>query len=384
MKLFLVAIMTDNHSNPLQMRSKILFVTGTLGVLLSLSLVSGLIWRQGETLSQSEAALKKRGQEGTLVRAVSAKKAPLSRPVELVGEAHPYATVTLYAKISGYLKEIKVDKGDQVEPDQIIAIIDSPELNRQYAGALADAANKRALAARQRFLLKTGAVSPQTEETADTAAQVQEENAAALGAQKAYEMMRAPFAGTVTARFADPGALVQSATSSQTAALPVVTISDSGRLRVYVYPDQRTATLVRIGDPVSVADATRPDIKVPATVTRTSGELDPKTRTLLVEIEVDNRDRKILAGSFVNVTLFVSAPPSVEIPASSLVIRGNKSMVGILTNEDKVTFREVGVWETDGRIVRLLTGVTEGERVILASGEAIGEGQKVRPVIVDF
>ena len=146
---------------------------------------------------------------------------------------------------------------------------------------MADARNKRADAERSRALLKTGAVSEQSHERTEALAEVAEKTAAALRAQKDYEIIRAPFSGTVTARFADPGALLQGATTAQTGALPVVTISDSDRLRVYVYPDQKIASMIRVGDPAEVVDPTKPDAKISGKVARTSGELDPKTCTLL-------------------------------------------------------------------------------------------------------
>ena len=110
--------------------------------------------------------------------------------------------------------------------------------------------------------------------------------------RKTMQVMRAPFDGIITARYADPGALVQAATSAQTTALPVVALSQTDRLRVYVYPDQKTASSVQMGDKAEVSDVTRPETKLSATVSRTTGELDVKTRTLLVEIELGQSRRE--------------------------------------------------------------------------------------------
>lgn len=374
--------MPETHSEQSRKHSGLLLFAGVAGVVSSLTLVAVLIWRQDAAMLLAKSALDQRVREGRSVRVIPAAKASEVRPVVLTGEARPYANVTLYAKISGYLKEIKVDKGDEVAPDQLIAVIESPELNRQYAAAQADARNKRLDAKRAAYLMASGSISAQSAETIETTAKVAEENAAALKAQKDYEVLRAPFAGTITARYADPGALVQNAATSQTNALPLVALSDTKRLRVYIYPDQKTASSVRVGDPVEVADVARPDSRISATVTRTSGELDPKTRTLLVEIDVDNRDGRFLAGSFVQVTLFIRSPGSVEIPAASLVIQGNKTMVAIVTKDDRVTLRDVNIVESDGRIVRILSGLTEGEHVIVNPGGSIEEGEKVRPIVV--
>jgi membrane fusion protein, multidrug efflux system len=371
--------MSDTQSGTAEKRRRRLFLGGALAVLVSLILLSGLIWRDEVRLRHEEKSRKDSLAHGPKVRVAKAKKAPEVKPVVLVGEAFPYANVTLYAKISGYLQEIRVDKGDQVKADQIVAVLDSPELNKQYAAALADARNKRADAERFQYLLKSGSISIQNAENAETTAKIAEDNAAALKAQKDYEVMRAPFDGIITARYADPGALVQAATSAQTTALPVVALSQTDRLRVYVYPDQKTASSVQLGDKAEISDATRPEIKVSATVSRTTGELDPKTRTLLVEIDLDNREGKILAGSFVQVTLFIHIPATIEIPAVGLVMRGDKSFVGTLDAQNKATFREVTVYESDGTTVRLLSGISDGDQVMLNIGQSISEGDQVQP-----
>jgi membrane fusion protein, multidrug efflux system len=356
------------------------FFVGVVSVVLSLVVLAGLVWEQETRLTREEISRKETLQEGREVRVVKVQKAPTDRPVTFTGEARPYATVTLYAKISGYLQEIHVDKGDFVEADEVIAKIDSPELNRQYLAAMADARNKQSDAKRARQLLASGAVSPQNAETTETAAEVAAENALAIKAQKNYELIKAPFDGTITARYADPGALLQAATGAQTTALPIATLSQTDRLRVYVYPDQKTASAVRVGDRVEIADVTRPDVKLTAAVSRTSGELDPKTRTLLVEIDLDNREGKILAGSFVEVTLFIRSTAVTQIPAQCLVMRGDNPWVAVVNGENKVQFRPVNISESDGRKIQLAAGVTEGERVVYNPLSTLTEGEHVQPV----
>jgi membrane fusion protein, multidrug efflux system len=365
----------------LRRRSKILFIGGFIAIAGSLVIMGGLILKERSSLAHEGKIRKDNLRSGRTVQVVAATKAARSVTVELVGEARPYAGVTLYAKISGYIDKINVDKGDAVEAGQTIAIIDSPELNRQHEGALADAINKRLDAQRYKQLLSSGSISQQSADTMDTTAKVAEENAAALKIQKEYEIVRAPFSGVISARYVDPGALVQSATTSQTNALPIVTVSQTDRLRVYVYPDQKTANLVKIGDGVEISDPTRPEVKLSATVTRTSRELDPKTRTMLVEIELDNRAEQILAGSLVQVKLFVRSPETIEIPAQSLIMQKKAAFVGVLSEGNKIVFRAVKVYETDGLKIRLLGGLTEGENVVLNPSEALTDGEKVLPAV---
>jgi RND family efflux transporter MFP subunit len=329
---------------------------------------------EGETRARSSAA-----SAGPPVAVVTARPAPPVRTIELVGEAHPYAAVTLYAKVSGYLKEIRVDKGDTVKEGDVLAVIESPEIDRQYDAALADAKNKRLEAERAKKLIQEEYISRQDADTAEATAQIAEANAAALKAQKDYEIVRAPFSAKVTARYVDTGALLQSATTSQTTAQPIVMLSQIDRLRVYVYLDQSSASLVHIGDRAVVFDAVRPDIKLTASITRLTGELDATTRTLLSEIVVDNRKGAIIPGSFVKVSLSFKAPPYIQIPPQALVMRGEKTFVAVLSDDDRVTFRPVTLAESNGQSVRIVSGLSAGERVVLNLGESVSEGQQVRP-----
>jgi membrane fusion protein, multidrug efflux system len=366
---------SSNHTNRRFILGGILLVIVTAVALLA------LIERQKTSINVETKNLKETDRAGLPVRVVNVARAEEERKIVLSGEARPYATVTLYAKVSGYVQEIRVDKGDKVRADQILAIIDSPELNRQYDAAVADAKNKRLDAERALQLFNTGAVSSQSFHGSETTAEIAEQTAASFLAQKDYLTVRAPFSGTLTARFVDPGALVQGATTAQTSALPIVTISDTDRLRVYVYPDQRIASLIKVGDDAEVSDTTRPDVKLKAAVSRTSGELDLKTRTLLVEIECGNRDGLILAGSFVQVTLHLRMPRQVEVPVQALIIRGNKTLVGVITTDNKVNLRPVEIYESDGKTARLGSGVQEGDKVALDLGQSVQDGQMVQPSI---
>jgi RND family efflux transporter MFP subunit len=371
--------MSDTNSGQLEKRRRLLFRAGISAIVVSLIVLAGLLWKHQSLLREEEKSRKAFLAKGQNVRVTRAKKGPETKSVLLIGEAFPYANVNLYAKISGYLQEIRVDKGDKVKVDQIIAILDSPELNKQYAAALADARNKRVDAERFQYLLKSGSVSVQNAEASETTAKIAEDTAASLLAQKDYEVIRAPFDGIITARYADPGALLQAATSAQTTALPVVALSETDRLRIYIYPDQKTANSVKIGDRVEVAEVTKPDTKLSATVSRTTGQLDTRTRTLLVEIDLDNREGKILAGGFVQVTLFIDIPPTIEIPAGALIMRGDNAFVGIVDHRNRASFRQVEIFQSDGKTVQLLSGISEGDLVMLNVGDRIMEGELVQP-----
>ena len=353
---------------------------GLLLVVSVLALFCTLRWKKETHLQHELKARKKVEKAGPLVEVARAIRVPEVQTVELPGEARPYLSVTLYGKVSGYLKEMKVDRGDKVKLNQVLATIDTPELDREYEGAVADAKNKRSIAKRNKELLPKGAASAEYAETTEAQAQMAEARAASLQAQLEYKLLRAPFQATVTARFADPGALVQAATSSQTTALPIVTLSDLDRLRVFVYPDQKTAAIVRIGDKAEVWDVARPHTKIPAAVSRTTGQLDIQTRTLTVEVDLDNREGLILPGSFVRVSLSLKSPPCVEVPAQALVSRGETQCVCVVSPENRITIHPVTIFQSDGRMVKLTDGLSEGERVVLNLGSTLVDGERVQPV----
>jgi RND family efflux transporter MFP subunit len=340
----------------------------------------GLVAHARSTAVERESVERKAELDaGRHVHVAAATRSPSVRTLELQGEARPFASVTLYAKVSGYLKRIDVDKGDRVRAGQTVAIIESPEIDRQYDAAVADARYKRANSDRAAALLGPGVVAAREADVQLGQAQVAEATVQALDTQRSYETLRAPFAGTVTARFADPGALVQNAANAQTGALPVVTISDASKLRVYVYVDQRDAASVRAGDAAEVAVAG--GAKVQARVTRFADELEPRTRTMLVEVDVDNRDGRIVAGSYVWVTLTLKNQPLVQIPAAALDLRASKSQVGVVAG-GRLALRAVEVADLDGESVRLRSGVKEGEVVALNFGD-LEDGARVQPLPVD-
>jgi membrane fusion protein, multidrug efflux system len=337
----------------------------------------------GARTSAAEAEARSREAEvkrGPRVVTARARRAPGERHLELQGEARPFAQVTLYAKVSGYLKSISVDKGDRVRADQVLAVIESPELDRQYDAAVADAKYKRANARRAESLAGPGVVSAREAELDVSQAEVAEAQVAALATQKQYETLRAPFAGLVTARFADAGALVQNAMNAQTSALPVVTISQAERLRVYVYVDQRDAAYVHPGDVSQVTVPDRPQVSVAGKVTRLSTELDPKTRMMLVEIDLDNRDGRIVPGSFVQVALTLKTAAGLEVPVEALVLRGKKPFVPVVGADHRVVYREVTLAGDDGSTVRLAGGIDEGADVALNLGDSVLDGDLVQPV----
>jgi len=207
-----------------------------------------------------------------------------------------------------------------------------------------------------------------------------EENVRNLATLKSYEILRAPFAGTVTARFADPGSLMQAATTNQSSSLPVLTVSDNSRLRIGAYVEQRDVPFVHPGDACEVVDAADAERRVSARISRTAGTLDPRTRTLYIEIDVNNAQGFLVPGSFAYVTLHVPTKSYPQVPVSALVQRGGDSFVAKVEESGDVHFLPVKIAATDGAVISLADGIAAGDRVAIHLPNEVTDGTRIRPV----
>jgi RND family efflux transporter MFP subunit len=332
-------------------------------------------------VAHARSTLLQEAQLGPRVEVATVAAGPTTRDITLLGDARPWVTATIFAKVSGYLRTVNVDKGDLVHTGQVVAEIDSAETDSQYASAVADLENRQKLVVRARNLLATGNIAPQAAELAETSLRMGQEAVRNLAAMRSYETLRAPFDGTVTARFADPGALLQGATTNQASSLPVLAITDTSRLRVGAYVEQRDVAAVHVGDVAEVADSSNPDRRVTARLSRTVGTLDPRTRTLYVEIDVDNRDGFLLPGSFAYVTLKVPVASQPQIPVSALLQRGGTAMVALPDADGVVHLRPVKVASTDGVMINIAEGVVPGERVAINVPNEVTDGARIRVVV---
>jgi membrane fusion protein (multidrug efflux system) len=332
-------------------------------------------------LTESRTARATEAGMGPRVRTVEALQGPTERAITLLADVRAHQNATIYSKVSGYLKSITVDRGDKVKAGQVIAEVESAETENQYVSAVADLDNKKKLAARSRELLTKGTTSQQVAEQADTNERMARAFVSQLDTLRSYQTIRAPFDGTVTARFADPGALIQNAGTSQTNALPLVTIADSSSLRIAIYVSQADVPFIRIGDPVEVMDATNSSRRMKASISRTAETLDTTTRTLLVEIDLDNANGFLYPGSFAYVTLRAAVQSYVRIPANGLVVRNNQQLVAVIGKDDTVELRPVTVASIDGTVVDLSEGLAPGEKIALSIPDEVTNGSRIQPVV---
>lgn len=353
------------------------------GIVLVAAAIIGVVylWRsQGIELEQAKAARVESSALGARVQVVPVIQGPSERAITLLADVRPFASATLYGKVSGYLRAVKVDKGDVVKAGQVVAEIDAAETDQQYHAAVADLENKKRVAARSRELLSRGNVSVQNAENADTSERMAQALVRQLETMRSYELLRAPFAGVVVARYADPGALIQNAASSQTNSLPVVTIADLTKLRVSAYVPQQDVPFVRVGSPAEVYDATNPQRRLKATISRTSGSLDPLTRTLLVEVDVDNADSFLVPGSFAYMTLQAPVESYARIPVNALITRGRDRFAAVVGDDSKIAFRPITVASSDGNTVDVSDGLKVGERVAINIADEVTDGSRVQVV----
>jgi RND family efflux transporter MFP subunit len=371
----------ETDLGPAAARDKLWVRLRAIGAAAATVLVAALVavfLVQRHRLSRRRAALSKEQGLGPRVATAAVIRSPGRRTLSLIGEASPFAEVTLYAKVSGYLRPLKADKGDRVRAGQLLAKIESPETDRDYDAAVANAENLRKVAARDRDLLKKRFVSQQEADQAFANADVAAAQARALKVMKGYEELRAPFDGVVTARYADEGALVQNATNAQAGALPVFTVSDVMRLRVFVYLDQADASLVRPGDAAVLSARERPDVQAEGRVARVSGELDPRTRTLLTEVDLINPNGRFVPGSFLRVALTVPAPIYMRIPVEALIVSGQETSAAVVGGDGILRDRRIRIGDNDGVGVQVIDGLAEGERVALDVGESVKDGTRVQ------
>jgi RND family efflux transporter MFP subunit len=354
-------------------------------LVLGLALMAGFIprWRARGALLQESRELAV-----PTVTVVSPAPGKSAVGVALPAEVKPYVEAPIYARASGYLKRWVADIGEPVEAGQLLAEIDTPELDQELARARADLAQAeaglelaRTTAARWTDLLKTGSVSKQ--ETAEKQADLTLKTATVEGARanvrrleqlKSFARVTAPFAGTITARKTDVGQLVTASNGKE-----LFRLAQSQKLRIFVRVPQSLARAVEPRQLAELTLAELPGRKFDAKVVRTAGALEPDSRTLLTELEVDNTPGQILSGSYAQVRFSDANPDAaLALPANTLLFRADGIQVGVVGADGKVELRHVELGRDFGQTVEILNGVETSDRVILNPPDSLAAGATVR------
>ncbi|MCP3097854.1 efflux RND transporter periplasmic adaptor subunit [Myxococcus sp. K15C18031901] len=333
------------------------------------------------SVDQAGADARRRAVDrGPTVLVTKVEEGKASQRVTLPGEARPFLSTTLYAKIPGFLQEIHIDKGMRVEKGEVLAILWSPETEQDVRAAETDYKLRSQLAARANALSKVGVMSRQDREVADAQLRTSLETLRRTREIHSYQVIEAPFSGLVTARYADPGALIPAATGSTQAAQPIVDLADTSTLRITVYLGQNAAASVRVGDKATVWTDDQPNRRLGARVSRVAGQLEPSTRTMLTEIWLDNREVGILPGTFLQVELEVPTPPFPSVPDAAVIVRSGQVRAAVVEN-DKIRLVPIVVGTSDGSRTQVKDGLKPGQLVASDLPAELDDGAVIQPVL---
>src|SRR6476646_12260375 len=305
----------------------------------------------------------------------------LAYTITLPANIAPLYQTTLYAKVSGYLKWIGPDKGDQVKKGQIVAIIDAPEVEEQYQQAAADYKIKKITFDRLRNVWKESpdVIAKQDVDVAEAAYEGAKNLMQQRAALRDYTKVRAPYDGIITARFADPGALIQIATSSATNAIPLFTIMDLETVRIYTnVPQDDSPWIISGKTKATVTVKEMADRSFSGTITRSTLALDPSTRSLLVEIDLPNPDHVLRPGTFVEVTLGLrEIPNTLALPAQAVVSTVQGKVVFVVEEgHAKSVLVQTGI--SNGEWVEIVSGLQGEEEVVVVGKRRVAAGISVR------
>lgn len=314
------------------------------------------------------------------VQVLQLQRRDLAQTLTLPANVSPWLQATLYAKVPGYLKWMGADKGDTVKKGRLLAVIDAPEVEQQYQQADADYQIKKVTSERLRNVWKDNpdVISKQDVDLAEAAAKGARHLRDSRRTLLEYTKVIAPFDGILTARFADPGALIQSAAGSATQAAPLFTLMDLDTVRIYVSIPQEVALQANDGVPALVSARELPGQELRGSITRTTKALDPATRTLLVEVDLPNPEHRLRPGMFVTVKLILKEHPQVlALPPAALVSGTNGKSVFVVEG-GKARQVPVKTGLDDGVWVEIIDGLQESMEVVVVGKSGLTDGQAVQ------
>jgi RND family efflux transporter MFP subunit len=389
-----------------------------LVVLIVVGFLKGYVPRQRNEATLAAEA-DSASKELPIVTVVGVERSAANGTLVLPGNIEAVTEAPVLARASGYIKRRYVDIGDRVKAGQLLAEIEAPELDQQVNQAKAALDQTRAAleqananlnqgqaqaqlakvtADRWKNLQSKGVVSRQENDTyqsqwtaaqanvsalekAVTAAQsniaAAQANLSRLTELQSYMSVRAPFAGVITVRNVDVGALVSEANTL------LFRIAQTDRLRTYVNVPQSDADSVHVGQIAHLAILDLAGHQFSGTVTRTANSLDPATRTLLTEVQVANSGGLLLPGMYAQVDLTTPRRnPPLLIPGDTLVVRSNGPQVGVVGADHIVHFQRLQLGRDYGDKIEVLSGLEAGQQVVVNPGDTVQEGAKVNPVLL--
>ncbi len=403
-------------------RTKIILVAAA-----AVALFAGWRWLGHSRSDADETDHGESASAESVVAVVRVEQHSLGIPLTLAGAFKPFQDVDVHAKVAGYIRNIYVDVGSHVKEGQVLAVLEVPELAAELAGANAavrrssqeinkaqgdlERAQSVHVAAhamydrlRQASEQKTGLVAQQELDDAEAKdleaeAGVSSAQSALNAAQQALEMaeanrnqftalssytrITAPFAGVITARFADTGSLIAAGTSSNSQSVPVVRIAQISFLRLVLPIPESIAGQIRLNDPVEVhVQALNQDFV--GKVSRFADSLDPQTRTMETEIDFQNPDGKLLPGMYVQATLAMAAKKDMlTIPLEAVQANGAEGTVLLVNSQNLLEERKVQLGLQGSMRIEVRSGLNQDDRVVIGNLNEFRPGMKVRPKEVD-
>ncbi len=366
-------------------------------------------------------------ESALVVPVARASRANLSNDIKLTAEFQPYQEVDVMAKVSGYVKSIKVDIGDRVREGQLIATLEIPEMQDDLARASAtiDAANAEVAMARDairrtesqyqiahlsftRILdvsQKEKGLVPQQEvdeaHSRDEVAQEQiaearsrlqaaEQRTRVARTEEArvktllqYATINAPFAGVITKRFANTGSMIQAGTSSQSQAMPLVRLAQNNVLRLVLPVPESAVSRIHVGETLDVHVSSL-NRTFPGRVARSTGNVQMSTRTMDTQVDVQNANFTLLPGMYAEVDLRLdSRENALSVPVDAIEGTGAAAHVFVVREPGTIQSTAVAPGVETAQRVEILSGIAEGDMVVVGRRSGLKDGQKVEPKVVD-
>jgi len=354
------------------------------GVCLGTLAVVGIRSRSATTENLQKAANE---AAKIIVNAVYPERAPASVTLDLPGQTQAYTQAPIFAQTSGYLKKWMFDIGSKVKQNDVLAEIDTPEVDQQLAQA--EATLKEAQAAlwlsqatykRDEDLLKKHVIAQQDFDNQAGDLKVKQATVGAdesslgrLQATEAFKVIRAPFDGIVTARNTEIGSLINSGSGN-----PLFLVARVSPLRVYVSVPEAMAAYVKQGTKADLTFNTFPGRKFPAEVVHTAGAIDPSTHTMLTELEIPNETGELLPGAYAQVHLHTDGnAQALLVPANVLLFRSEGTAVGVVSPEGKVEIKGIKVGRDLGTKLEVTEGLSITDRVIENPSDGLADGMQV-------
>jgi membrane fusion protein, multidrug efflux system len=371
-----------------------------VGVGVLVLLVAGAVTLIGRASHERALAMETERQTIPTVAVVHPLAEKPQEELILPGSLLAYENSPIYARTSGYLVRWYKDIGSRVSEGELLATIDTPEVDQELNQAratrqqiLAALDLARISAERWENLRKTDSVSAQEADSQTSGYKQAQANLAAADANvsrleqlEGFKKVYAPFSGVITKRNVDPGALINAGTGAAgtgaaatgTSGFELFDIARIDPLRVYTSVPQAYATFIKVGADTYITLQEFPGQRFKARVVRTADAIDLNTRTLLTEVDVPNKDGKLLPGSFGEVHFAVGSDVNkVTIPVNALLFRSQGAQVAVVGSDNKIQLRPITIGRDYGASLEIISGVSASDQVVVNPPDSLESGQEV-------